>query len=121
MKQRNDVILVGRIGQRLKYALSSSGNEYAYFAMEIENQTHSSEWSSEYNQILHIMCFKRNVVKYMKAVNAHPGNIVVVFGYCSSFSSEIKGKELLQNAINATEIYVVKTKKDYEQPENKKQ
>ena len=112
MAQRNEVILVGRIGRVMKFAMSQSGNEYVYFALEVENQTHQGEWEKEYHQTLHIMCFKRPVVKYLKDVGAKQGNIVVLFGYASSFMSEIKGKDVLQNSINATEIFVVKTKKD---------
>ena len=111
MAQRNEVILVGRIGKNLKFAMSQSGNEYAYFTLEVENQTHQGEWDKEYYQSLHIMCFKRPVVKYLKDVGARSGNIVVIFGYASSYKSEIKGKELLQNSINATEVFVVKTKR----------
>ena len=112
MAQRNEVILVGRIGKVVKFAMSQSGNEYAYFMLEVENQNHSQEWESEYYQTLHIMCFKKPVVKYLKDVGAKSGNIVIIFGYASSFLSEIKGKQVLQNSINATEIFVVKTRKD---------
>lgn len=118
MKQRNDLILVGRIGRILKYSMSKSGNEYAYFLMEIENQTHSSEWESELQQTLHVMCFKQNVVKYMKKVGAKTGNIVIIFGFVASFQSEIKGKQVLQNSVNATEVYIVKTKQDNDKPAN---
>lgn len=111
MAQRNEVILVGKIASTgVRYKMSKSGNEYLYFTIELENQTHSNEWESEYFQRLHIMCFKRPVVKYMKNLKAKGGNFVVIFGFAGSFSSEIKGKQLLQNCINATEIYVIKTK-----------
>lgn len=112
MAQRNEVILVGRIGKNMKFAMSQSGNEYVYFMLEVENQTHQGEWDNEYYQTLHIMCFKRNVIKYLKDVCARTGNIVIVFGYASSYLNEIKGKSMLQNSINATEVFVVKTKKD---------
>ena len=113
MAQRNEVTLVCRIGQVVKFAKSSSGNEYAYFMVEVENQTNAAivgDRDNEMHQTLHVMCFRRQVIKYLKDIEAKTGNIIVVFGYIGSYLSEIKGKTVLQNTINATEIYVVKTK-----------
>lgn len=110
MAQRNEVILVGRIKDKVKYALSQTGNEYVYFLLDVENQTHASEVAAQYYQTLHVTCFKRPVTKYLKNVEAKGGNIVIVFGYVGSFTNEIKGKYLIQNTIIAKEIFVVKTK-----------
>lgn len=109
MAQRNEVILVGRIKDKVKYALSQTGNEYVYFSLEVENQNNATEFAAQYNQVLHVTCFKRPVVKYLKTIEAKGGNIVVIFGYVGSFMNEIKGKVLLQNTIIAKEIFVVKT------------
>ena len=114
MAQRNEVIIVGKIGQVIKYDKSKSGNEYAYFLVDVENQKNAVNvggWESEMHQSLHVMCFKRQVLKYLKNVEAKTGNFVVIFGYVGSFVSEIKGKTMLQMSINATEIYIIKTKK----------
>ena len=110
MAQRNEVILVGRINDKVKYALSQSGNEYVYFLLNVENQNNPNEVAAQYYQNLHVTCFKRPVVKYLKTVEAKGGNIVVIFGYVGSFSNEIKGKYMIQNTIIAKEIFVVKTK-----------
>lgn len=110
MAQRNEVILVGRIKDRLKYSMSQTGNEYVYFSLELENQNNAGEVDRQYYQTLHVTCFKRPVVKYLKSVEAKGGNIVIIFGYVGSFSNEIKGKYMIQNTIIAKEIFVVKTK-----------
>ena len=110
MAQRNEVILVGRIKDKVKYALSQTGNEYVYFSLDVENQNNVGEFSAQYYQVLHVTCFKRPVVKYLKNIEAKGGNIVIIFGYVGSFTNEIKGKLLIQNTIIAKEIFVVKTK-----------
>ena len=110
MAQRNEVILVGRIKDKVKYAMSQTGNEYSYIILDVENQNNASEVVAQYYQNLHVTCFKRPVVKYLKTVEAKGGNIVIVFGYVGSFTNEIKGKYLIQNTIIAKEIFVVKTK-----------
>ena len=114
MAQRNEVTLVGRVGQVVKFAKSTkSGNEYIYFMVEVENQTNAAivgDRDNEMHQTLHVMCFRRQVIKYLKDVEIKTGNIVVIFGYVGSFLSEIKGKTVLQNSVNAIEIFVVKTR-----------
>lgn len=116
MAQRNEVTLVCRIGNVVKFAKSTkSGNEYAYFMVEVENQNNAKkvgDWEHEMHQTLHVMCFKQPVIKYLRDIQAKKGNIIVVFGYIGSYLSEIKGKTVLQQTVNATEIYVVKTKKN---------
>ena len=109
---RNDIRLVGRIGEIIKSGKTQSGGEYIWFPLEIEARANATSTDNNYHQKIHIMCFKKMVIDYLRRVNVKQGNTVVIFGFVSSFPSEIKGKDILVNAINANEIYVVKTRPD---------
>lgn len=108
----NDVTLVGKIGYNYKIAKASSGNEYVSFALEIEARENAKEYDSNYHQTIHVTCFKKPVIEYLKRIKAKQGNHAVVFGFVSSFPTEIKGKKVFVNTINAREILIAKTKSD---------
>ena len=106
----NSVVLIGRIGSVFKYAKSQNGNVYSYFSLEIEDKENAKdEMERNFYQIVHVMCFRKKVVEYLQKVGAKSGNRVVVIGYISSYSSELKGKKLISNGVCARDIFVVKT------------
>lgn len=107
---KNDVVLVGKIGYNYKIAKAVNGNEYASFAIEIEAKENAKEYESNQQQTIHVACFKKHIVEYLKKIKAKRGNFAVVFGFVSSFPSEIKGQQILVNAINARQVFIIKTK-----------
>ena len=115
---RNDIRLVGRIGERIKTGRTQNGGEYVWFPLEIEARANASSTENNFRQKIHVMCFKKPVIDYLRRVELKQGQGVVIFGFVSAFPSEIKGKSILVNAINANEIYVIKTKPDAEPESN---
>lgn len=112
MQDFNMLILVGRIGAAVKESTAKNGTKYLYFSLEVQSwQTANSIERNQY-QTLHVMVFKKNVIDYLHKVKAHRGNTVVVRGFVSSFPDEVNGKDMIINAINVADIFVVKTKAD---------
>ena len=116
---RNEVVLVGRVGAPVKFATAQSGNTYVYFPIEIETRSNAKENERNYHQTIHVMCFKRHIVEYLRKVKAKQGNNVIVFGFASSYPSEVNGKQILANGITANAVYVVK--KEADKVENEEQ
>lgn len=106
---KNECCFIGRIGSPIKVSRAQNGNPYLWFLLEIESKATAKSTENNQHQKINIMCFKKPIIDYMQKVNAHLGNLVIVFGFVASFVSEIKGKEMTLNAINANEIYIIKT------------
>lgn len=111
---RNDCRLVGRVGGRIKIDKTQNGGDYVWFPLEIEAKSNSYSTDNNYHQTIHIMCFKKIIIDYLRRVRIKQGNTVIIFGFVSSFQTEVKGESMYVNAVNANEIYVVKTKPDGE-------
>ena len=112
MADFNFLLLIGRIGAAMKEATASNGSKYLYFSIEIQSkQTATSVERNQY-QTLHVMVFRKPVMDYLHKVKAHQGNTVIVKGYVSAFPNTVNGKDLITNAITASEVYIVKTKAD---------
>ena len=109
---KNIVILQGRIGSVLKESKTQNGGTFMYFGLDIESKANATSTENNYRQTLKIMCFKPKVIEYLKKVKAHTGTPVIVFGFMSSFYDEVHGKQVLVNALNANEVYVIKTTED---------
>lgn len=107
---KNECCLIGRINSPIKESKTQTGNPYIWFLLELEAKANATSTENNYHQKLNVMCFKKNVITYIKNVNAHIGNQVIVFGFISSFVTTIKGQQLISNAINGNEIYVIKTR-----------
>lgn len=107
---RNDCRFVGRIGSPIKKDKTQNGDDYMWFLLELESRANATSTENNYRQQINIMCFKGNVIKYLERIHAHQGNTVVIFGFVSAFPTEINGKQIVANGINANEIYVVQTK-----------
>ena len=112
---RNQITIVGRIGNKIKKAKTVNGNPYIWMPIYLENRQAGDSPDYNQHQGINVMCYKAPVIKYLERVKAHTGNTVVVFGFISAFKTEINGKEIVAHAINCTEIYVVKTRADKEE------
>lgn len=108
MISRNQITLVGRIGDAIKDGKTKNGTSYIYFALEVYQNMDTTQ-NNQY-QTLHVMVFKKKVVDYLKRIKAHSGNICIVFGFISSFKYIANGKETIANGVNGNEVYIVKTK-----------
>ena len=107
---RNDLRLVGRVENTFKEGKTQNGDDYIWFLLNTEPKENATSTENNYNQKINIMCFKKHVIDYLKRVKLKSGNIVIIFGFISSFKFDVKGKEIISNAVNANEIYIVKTK-----------
>lgn len=105
---RNELILVGRVGGNVKKAKATNGSDYYWMPIEIENTQGATSTENNYRQGLNCMVFKKNVIQYLDKVKARPGNRVVVFGFMSSFKQVVNGKDIISNAVNVTDLFIVK-------------
>lgn len=110
MADKNILTLVGRIGSRIKEGKTITGGTYITFQLEIESRANATSTENNYHQLIPIMCFKKNVIDYVRRVNAHYGTMVIVFGFISTYTDELKGNTIKANGVNANEIYCVKTR-----------
>lgn len=108
MRNRNQLTLVGRIGDAIKEGKSKNGTTYMYFALEIYQNINSTQ-NNQY-QTLHVMVFNKKVIDYLRKVDVHAGNFCVVFGFISSFKYIKNGREMFVNAVNGDEVFIIKTK-----------
>jgi primosomal replication protein N len=109
MADYNQLWLIGRIGAAMKEGTASNGSKYMYFSIEIQSrQTATSVERNQY-QTLHVMVFRKPVIDYLHRVKAHQGNTVIVKGFISAFPDTVNGKDVVVNAINGVECYIVKT------------
>ena len=107
---KNECCFIGHIGSIIRKKKSQLGNPYIWFLVEMEAQKNATSTNNNYHQQINVMCFKKQVIDYMRNVKAHYGNLVIVFGFVSSVKIEVKGKTLISNAVNANEIYIIKTR-----------
>lgn len=107
---RNDCRFVGRIGEHMKHGKTVNGEPYMYFDLEIESRANANSTDNNYHQNIPIMVFKKAVIDYLQRLKAHRGTHVVVFGFVSTYTDEVRGITLKSNGINCSECYVVQTK-----------
>jgi hypothetical protein len=112
MADRNQLTLVGRIGGAFKEGKTKNGEPYIYFSFDLQSKQTQNSTENNQDQHLHIMCFRKQVIEYLRRVKAHTGNVAIIFGFVSAFKDEVKGKDVIVNAINCHECYIVKTKAD---------
>jgi hypothetical protein len=112
MADFNQLILIGRMGAAMKEGTAKNGTKYLYFAIEIQSKQSANSIERNQYQTLHVMVFRKPVIDYLRRVRAHQGNAVVVKGYITAFPDTVNGKDVVVNAINGVECYVIKTKAD---------
>lgn len=106
---KNIVFLVGQIVSTYKYGKSQNGNEYVSFVLLITQKADAHTTERQASNTVSVMCFKPNVIKYLKEVGVKYGSNVVINGFVSSYKKEIKGKEIVINTVTATDIYAITT------------
>lgn len=107
---KNQCTFVGRIASVIKHAKTQNGDDYIWFMLDINAKENANSAKANYYQKINILCFKKNIIKYLERIDAKSGNLVVVFGFVNTFTSNIKGQDVVSNGINANEVYVVKLK-----------
>jgi hypothetical protein len=107
---KNILILQGRIASPFKEGKTQNGDSYVWFLFEIESRANATSTENNYHQKINVMCFKKRVIDYLHKVKAHHGCVCVIFGFISAFPNEIKGKQLITNAVNANEILLIQTR-----------
>lgn len=112
MADFNLLILIGRIGAAMKEGTAKNGSRYLYFSIEIQSKQTANSIERNQYQTLHVMVFRKSVIDYLHKVNARQGNTVIVRGYVSAFPDNVNGKDVIVNAINGVECYVVKYNPD---------
>ena len=107
---RNDCRFVGRIGERMKKGKTVNGEPYMYFDMNITSKYNANSTENNYEQNIPIMVFKPAVIKYLEKLKVRVGTPIVVFGFVSTYTDELKGITLKSNGINCSECYVIQTR-----------
>lgn len=115
MKQKNIVILEGRVGEGLKYARATNGNDYCTFVLEIDSYYKEvadlTERDHSYT-LVRLFIYDKHQVEYCKRVGLRQGNIVSILARLNSKGMEINGKTIIQNNVIVRDISVVKTQPD---------
>lgn len=109
---RNEVVLVGKVGEKIKRCKTVHGQEYIWFPFEVENRKAANGATYNYHASINVMVFSQPLIKYLEKVRLKTGNTAVVFGFISSYVQEKKGSTLYMNGINADDVIVKKTRSD---------
>lgn len=110
MADLNQCTFVGRIASNIKKGKTQNGEPYIGFLLNCQPAANANSAQNNQNQMISIRCFKPKVIKYIDNVGAHLNTNVVVFGFVSSYRTEVKGKSLTSNSINANAIYIIQTR-----------
>ena len=114
MLGKNVVFLVGQVCSTYKFGRTQNdGKEYVSFVVNIKSKGDSSATEAMATTHVSVMCFKSNVIKYLRDVGVKYGSNVVIYGFVSSYRKEIKSKTVTLNTVTATDIYAIKS--PYEQ------
>ena len=97
----------------MKEGTAKNGSKYLYFSIEIQSKQTATSIERNQYQTLHVMVFRKPVVDYLRKVKARQGNTVIVRGFVSAFPDTVNGKDVVVNAINGVECYIVKTNADW--------
>lgn len=110
MTYRNDCRFVGRVGERIKRGKTVTGQTYMYFDMFIESNLNANSTENNYHQNIPIMVFKKPVIDYLERIGIKPNMPIIVFGFVSTYTDEVRGITLKSNGINCSECYVIQTR-----------
>lgn len=110
MADKNQITLVGKIGSPIKKGKTTNGDAYWAFLLEVESRDTSNSSANNYHQYISVRIFRAPVIKYLERLNVHRGTNLVVFGFISSYTDEIRGKKVVANSVNGVEVYVIQVK-----------
>lgn len=111
---RNNLTIVGRVGNTIKRAKNVNGGEYMWIPVEIQNTLGATSVNANFHQNLNCMIFNKRVIDYVDRVKLKVGAPILIFGYIAAFKQTIKGEDIVSHAINVTELYAIKTRSDEE-------
>lgn len=112
MRDKNIVLLEGRIGEGLKYSHSVNGNEYCTFMLEIDAYYKEMADQTERDHgftLVRVFIYDKRQLEYVKRVDMKQGNKVSLLARLNSKSTEIGGKTIIQNNVIVRDISVIKT------------
>lgn len=112
MLGKNICFLSGQIAAPLKFGKAQNGNEYVSFVLEVQTKEDADVNEFQSNNKVSVMCFKSNIIKYIKEMGIGFATHVVLIGFISAYKKEIKGKLMVINTVTATDLYAIKTKND---------
>ena len=110
MADLNECLFVGKIGSNIKKGKTQNGEPYIGFLLRCEPVANSNSSKNNQSQMISIRCFKPKVIRYIEDVKAKMNTNVVVIGFVSSYPTEVNGKRLTANSINANHIYCIQVK-----------
>ena len=121
---KNIVLLSGIIGDDYRYGKTQEGKEFATFSLCINayqkefaddtERTHSQTY-------IRIFVFDKRQLAYLHKVNAHRGQRASVFGRLTSVKNEYRGNTFITNNVTCRDIEIIKTKKEKDNGEQKKE
>jgi hypothetical protein len=109
MKNKNIVILEGRVGNDLKYKKTKEGRVFATFTLEIDSFDKLLRDTTESHSIVYIriMVFDINIIRYMQRVKIKQGNIVNIFARLNNHIHEHKGETICLIDVVVRDLHLV--------------
>lgn len=119
---KNIVMLEGVIGTDYKSGKTQMGKEFVTFSLCVNS--HMKEFAdtterTHSQMFIRIFVYDKKQLEYLKKVNAKAGQRAAVFGRISTSKNEYKGNTFITNNVTCRDIEIIKTKKEYENEENK--
>lgn len=120
MLDRNIVQLAGIAGDKITWGKTKTGKEYCSFNLIVNSfsaelgDENEETRSRTYVRLFVFNSRKGKLVDYLKRVGFHGGQRLDVFGALTSYHTEYKGVNLVQNNVQVRDITVIKTKADKE-------
>lgn len=108
MADKNQIVLVGKVGSAVKRGKTQNGDGYLAFLLEIQSKETANSSANNYHQYISVRVFRAPVIKYLDKVGIHLGMPLIVFGFISSYQGEVKGKKIIANSVNGVEVYAIR-------------
>ena len=113
MKDKNIVLLEGRIGEDYKYGKTQDGKEFATFSLVIAaTNPPLPQDQDELNRpttYVRVFAFDKRQIEYLRKVKARSGYRASVFGRLNSSHTEHKGISIMSNNVVVRDIHIIKT------------
>lgn len=112
MKDTNIVILVGRVGEKIKFGTAENGNKYCTFILEIDaynRDFHDTQDRSYSLTLIRVFVYEKAQLDYIERIGLTQGNKVYVQARLTSHKTEVGGKTIIQNNVVSRDISIIKT------------